>query len=342
MKFSIGDKILVKETEEEGYIVSFIGKDMAEVKVGRTTFPVYIDDIDHPYLKWFTNKKKQSANKSSPEQLPVEKQQHKRQRLAKGVYMSFFPEFKREEMEDVVDYMKVHLLNELPYEIQYQYSLTFAGETEFKHEGKLQAFGHVYIHNVPFEDMNDSPRFVWKVDNLETADMKPQEGVLKIKPQKLFQHIQEVLSNNKPSFSYLLFEDFSILGKDEFKLAIKSKKVAPKKETKAPLEEAKYELDLHIEQILTGYTSLTNTEIIDVQIAELEKYLRLAINSHQETMMVIHGIGKGRLREEVHKVLAQVPEVYSYANDWHSKYGFGATEVKFKYKTVTSAALSRL
>ena len=120
MKFSIGDKILVKKTEEEGYIVSFIGKDMAEVKVGKISYPVYLDDIDHPYLKWFTDKNKK-RNGSFPEQLPVEKQQQKRPRLAKGVYMSFFPQFKIEEMEDVVDCFKVHILNELPYEIQYQY-----------------------------------------------------------------------------------------------------------------------------------------------------------------------------------------------------------------------------
>ncbi|MEZ5015775.1 MAG: Smr/MutS family protein [Flavipsychrobacter sp.] len=331
MKFSIGDKILVKETEEEGYILSFIGKDMAEVKVGKTTFPVYLDDIDHPYLKWFTDKKKKTTKGASLEQLPVEKQQQKRPRLARGVYLSFFPEFKIEEMEDVVDSLKVHLLNELPYEIQYQYSLNFAGATEFKHEGKLQAFGHVYLHAIPFDDMNDSPRFVWQVDNLEEPDMQPEEGVLKIKPQKLFLHIQDALANNKPSFSYLLFEDFKAFSKERFQLQ-ERKQVKAQITTKVlAKEEPKYELDLHIEQLLPGYTSLTNSEIIDVQITELERYLRLAINNHQEYMVVIHGIGKGRLREEVHKVLAGIPEIFSYANEWHSKYGFGATEVKFKY-----------
>ncbi len=335
MKFSIGDKIVVTQSGEEGHIVSFIGKDMAEVYVKGTTFPVYLDEIDHPYLKWFTDKKRKEKKGVLPEQLPVEKQSQKKPRLAKGIYMAFFPEFKIEEMEDVVDFMKVHLVNELPYEIQYHYSLTFAGEAEFQHEGELQAFGHVYLHSVPFEDMNDGPRFVWRIDNLEDADMRPMEGVLKIKPQKLFQHIQDVLANNKPSFSYLLFEEFQPLEK----LTINHNKKKPATSThpkpsiaKPYIEDGpKYELDLHIEQLVDGYTSMTNGEIVAIQLAELQRYLNIAVNHHQDRMMIIHGIGKGRLKEEVHKVLANMPEVKSYANEWHSRYGFGATEVRFQY-----------
>ena len=48
-------------------------------------------------------------------------------------------------------------------------------------------------------------------------------------------------------------------------------------------------------------------------------------------MVVIHGLGKGKLREEVHAILKQMPEIGRFKNEWSGKYGFGATEIYFKY-----------
>lgn len=56
MKFSIGDDIVLKRTGEEGRVVAIISKTMVEVEVNGTAFPVYTEDVEHPYLKWFTQK----------------------------------------------------------------------------------------------------------------------------------------------------------------------------------------------------------------------------------------------------------------------------------------------
>src|SRR3954463_12461586 len=110
MKFSIGDKIILKHTNDEGIVTGYINAQMVEVEVHGTAFPVYVDEIDHPYLKWFTEKK-QPKPKSPPEQLPVEKEKFRKPRLEKGIYLSFLPVFKTEAMEDVVDHIRVYLLN---------------------------------------------------------------------------------------------------------------------------------------------------------------------------------------------------------------------------------------
>src|ERR1700760_3760949 len=106
MKFSIGDKIVLTRSGEEGHVTAYINTQLIEVEVGGTVFPVHIADIDHPYLKWFTDKAGKKK-RSQPEQLPVEKIAERQQRLAKGVYPSFFPVYKTEEMEEVVDSLKV-------------------------------------------------------------------------------------------------------------------------------------------------------------------------------------------------------------------------------------------
>jgi hypothetical protein len=333
MKFSIGDKIVLKRTGEEGIVLSYINKQILEVEVNGTSFPAYEDDIDHPYLKWFTEKKPQKKN-SLPEQLPVEKPDAKLPRLTRGMYLSFVPVFKMHEMEELVDHLKVYLINESPYAIQLKYEVVLLQHTFFSHQGKLHEFGNLYLHNMPYAEMNDQPRFNWQMTDTANPKHDTLSGTLKIKPAKLFSHISDVLTKGEASFSYLLADDFKL-------------KIVPEKQEKyyppakpefitlgqngKKMEAAKAVLDLHIEELLPDHKGLTNADIIKIQLDTFEKYLHLAIAQHQERMVVIHGLGKGKLKDEVHRILKRTPEVRLFTNQWHGSYGFGATEIYFKY-----------
>jgi hypothetical protein len=331
LKFSIGDKVIFKHTDGEGVVTGYINTDMVEVDMNGITFPVHIDEIDHPYLKWFTEKKKQPAKKVIPEQLPVEKEKLRKPRLPKGIYLSYMPEYKVEEMEDVVDYLKIYLLNETGKQVQYRYEVVMKNQTTFTHEGKLHAFGHLYLHNIPYDSMNDLPRFNWWLDDLDDADMAPASGQLRIKPQKLFQHIDELLSKNEPSFNYMLVEDFKPYIQEQ---PVVPKKIKPQPATtqKAiPQPEPADVIDLHIENMVQNTRGMSNADILLTQLSALETQLRITINSRQQRLIIIHGLGKGKLRDEVHRILAETADVKSYANEWMPKYGFGATEVWFQY-----------
>jgi len=332
MKFSIGDRILLKQSGEEGHVTAYINQKMLKVEVGGTVFPVHIEDIDHPYLKWFTEKAPKKKTKL-PEQLPVEKIIERKQRLAKGVYISFMPVYKTEDMEEVVDQLKIYLLNELPQPVKFVYDVRFAHFSEFKHEGTLHAFGNVYLHSINYAAMNDQPRFHWQITDTVNSMMEHAEGVLRIRPAKLFEHINSMMQNNEPTFSYLLIEDFApkkkALPKEKFEPVIKPNFI--QNITTKTIEAAKYEIDLHIEQLVGNTRSLTNADIIKIQLDYFQRYLQLSIVHRQGRMIVIHGLGKGKLREEVHAILKQTAEVSRYKNEWSGKYGFGATEIYFKY-----------
>ena len=69
------------------------------------------------------------------------------------------------------------------------------------------------------------------------------------------------------------------------------------------LEPAKYEVDLHIEKLTDNWKSMDNFEKLTLQIKTFEKYLELAIAHHQNSMIAIHGIGSGKLRDEIHEIL---------------------------------------
>ncbi len=333
MKFSIGDKILLKQTGDEGHVTAYINKLMIEVEVNGVTFPVHMDDIDHPYLKWFTDKTPKKKKQSLPEQLPVEKIAERKQRLAKGVYLSFMPVYKTEQMEEVVDQLKVYLLNEMPVAVKFVYDVKFAQQSEFKHEGVLHAFGNVYLHSISYPDMNDQPRFNWQLTDTVNKAMATADGVLRIRPAKLFEHISHLLQHNEATFSYVLIDDFKPAKKKEpiekYEFFVKPDTI-PLVTTKT-IEAPKDVLDLHVEALTDNLKGLTSADITKMQLDTLHRYLNLAVVHRMERMIVIHGLGKGRLKEEVHAVLKQMPEIRRFKNEWSGKYGFGATEIWFSY-----------
>ena len=336
MKFSIGDKIVLNRTGEEGVVTGYISTDMLEVEVNGVSFPVYASDIDHPYLKWFTENKKKPAKQTLLNELPVERDVFKKSKLAKGAYLSFLPEFKPDIFEDEVKALKIYLLNELPVPVYFHYKLVNnQQQVLFAHEGKLHEFSHLFLHTIPFELMNEQPRFHWELTDAGNAKYGMETGVLRIKPQKLFEHINTMLRSNEPMFVYLLTDSFKIANeKDDFEFTesyttkplVKKLPIANWKDTLPH-----FEIDLHLENITTHTRGLSSADKLLMQLNALHKHLNAVIANRQERTIIIHGLGKGVLRDEVHKVLREIPQVSKFSNEWQGKYGFGATEVWLKY-----------
>ena len=71
--------------------------------------------------------------------------------------------------------------------------------------------------------------------------------------------------------------------------------------------------------------------MLDLQLKTFEKFYELAVLHHQPQLIIIHGVGTGRLRDEIHDVLRLKKEVKSFVNQYHHSYGYGATEIYFQY-----------
>ena len=57
MKYQLGDKVLLLHSNEEGEVVDIINDKMVLIDVEVVQFPVYMDQIDFPYFKRFSEKK---------------------------------------------------------------------------------------------------------------------------------------------------------------------------------------------------------------------------------------------------------------------------------------------
>ncbi len=72
-------------------------------------------------------------------------------------------------------------------------------------------------------------------------------------------------------------------------------------------------------------------EILTIQLKEFEKWYELALAHHLQILIVIHGVGSGKLRDEIHDILKTKKEVKTFVNQYHPNYGYGATEIYFQY-----------
>jgi hypothetical protein len=121
------------------------------------------------------------------------------------------------------------------------------------------------------------------------------------------------------------------------KTIINPQKILPQKSSntqvhiQSPLPAPRSVIDLHIEKITDDWKGLSNYEILTIQLREFEKYFDLAYMHLQPDLIVIHGVGKGKLKEEIHQILKQKKEVKNFVHRYHPRYGYGATEIYFAY-----------
>jgi hypothetical protein len=305
---------------------------MVEVSVGGTVFPIYIDEIDHPYLNWFTKKNKEEQQKKVlRQQIPIEKLESKPTKIASGVHLVFLPVFHEVEMEERVDKIKIFIVNQTHYTVELKYEVRITNDLVFNYQGVVQPFSDIYLHFIQWADMQLVPRFQWELREALSSQYATHFDVLKIRSAKLFEQISTVQKKNVPSFQYTLLQEF--LPKPKEKEVFKLESIVPKTKSfvRSIQEIPKYELDLHIEKLVENTKGLTNAEMLHIQLAELEKYLRIAVRNKQDKLVVIHGNGKGVLRTEVQKTLNAFEYVDKVESGWQAGYGFGASIAFFKY-----------
>jgi hypothetical protein len=340
MKFQVGDRVLVLHSEEEGEVVDIINNKMVMVDVRGVKFPAYIDQLDFPYFKRFTENKNITPAKKSKrfiDEVPKEKKVVT-DKTETGIWLTFIPSIDNDEFGDeVVDELKIHLVNRTGTAYNFEYSLEYAGKPDFELKNTISSFQDFYVHDMPFENMNDSPAFNF-VFSLQKPDKKKAESfetTLKLKPKQVFTRIQEIRRKGEATFSYKILDRYperQVEDKMEMSpLLKKGYKVYSASSARQHLEPAKHELDLHIEKLTKEYASMDSFEKLSLQLHTLEKYLDLAVAHHQPSMIVIHGVGTGKLRDEIHEILRTRRDVKSFINRYHPAYGYGATEIFFQW-----------
>ncbi|MDR0560491.1 MAG: DUF2027 domain-containing protein [Prevotellaceae bacterium] len=114
----------------------------------------------------------------------------------------------------------------------------------------------------------------------------------------------------------------------ELEKAIKQKKntapVIPAPAKKIETEE----IDLHIEELIENTKLLSNGEMLEIQIDHFCKSLERGLCSKIKQMIFIHGVGNGKLKHEIRRLLdTRYAGKVRYQDASFKEYGYGATLV---------------
>jgi len=338
MKYQLGDRVLLLHSNEEGQIVEIISDKVVVVDVDGVKFPAYTDQIDFPYFKRFSEKKKPAPKaRQYIDSLKIEKSSA-RYKVEDGVWLAFLPVYNKDIFDDdVVESLKLFLVNQTAEHLRFQYTLRFAGEKDMELKNEILPFSDFYLHDVLFEKLNDSPRFDFEFSLLEARKDLAEyfEASVKLKPKQLFQKITELQSKQLAHFSVPLFKEYpkrEVAEKfDLGALTASGYHVVEASRFKTRAEPARTVIDLHIEKLTDHPEQLSNLAMLDLQLKTFEKYFDLAYLHRQPTLIVVHGLGSGKLRDEIHDILRLKKEVKSFVNQYHPSFGYGATEIYFQY-----------
>lgn len=90
------------------------------------------------------------------------------------------------------------------------------------------------------------------------------------------------------------------------------------------------QIDLHLAALKEEAAGLSNAAILELQLTAFKNYLEQAIAGGLAEITIIHGVGQGTLRQEIHRLLSKHPNVANYKDAQKEKFGYGATIARLK------------
>ncbi|WP_417588540.1 Smr/MutS family protein [Owenweeksia hongkongensis] len=88
------------------------------------------------------------------------------------------------------------------------------------------------------------------------------------------------------------------------------------------------EKDLHFNKLVEFPKNFSNHQMLEIQLREARNFLDRSKKGGNKRVVLIHGVGEGRLKEEIHTMLERMDNLRFYDASY-AEYGRGATEIEF-------------
>lgn len=342
MLLAIGTKVRLKNTGDEGVVREVLDDDLFSVYLSRLDMEIpssasNLERLDTHRAPAKVVKGKQ--NKMQPEmpQAAVQYRTLKR----KGLLLAFQPIYDQEESVEAFD---VYLINDSRFDLIYNFELQFERGTRIRKSEQLAEANFSRLERMSFAQLNDRPQVridCWKVTTKGTEGIYQQQ--FRLKPKNFFSRSVTAPLLNRMTYCYTLFSVFNNLPSTSNKqnenlssYTQRNVRERSEEQSNSPFynlydvqERAGFntEVDLHIEQLVSDPKKLTPSEMLATQLRHFDHFLLEAIRLNVDRCFVIHGVGKGTLRDAIAERLRQHRDVKDFKNEYHHRYGWGATEV---------------
>lgn len=344
MKVKVGDKVKFLNDTGSGEIIKIVDQKTALVRIEEGfEVPWLISDLvvdkanysghyeglpDEHADKNFTEDEQSLGHTAelTPDQPFIEDEE---------VLLAFLP-------DENSSYFSTYLINSSSYLMKYTISRHKEGEMVLFHESTLEAGIKINLGIYRPENLNDEELFRIQGLFYNTgfyANLAPLDIQIKISVSEMYkaENRKENDYFNDKAVLYTLYEwKKTSKGND---IEIDRERLRDALLTKGDIKENKKveytpkmeEVDLHIEHLMDNYKSLTNSEIIDIQLSRFRTAIEGAILHKRRKMVFIHGVGNGKLKHEIRRLLdTEYRSLARYQDASFKEYGYGATMVLLK------------
>ncbi len=361
MNFKVGDKVsflndkgggiitkilddsIVHVTIEDGFEIPVMAKEL--LKTGTAEMAADISRAHQNII----------AKNNEPEYeddiLPLYLSHNNPDQRAEGLYFCFVPEIQENPLSGSLE---IHLINHTRYTSVFSLFLNHSGDYHGTEYGYIEAESRLQLATIGRSEIEKWANALWQnVFFMEDKckPLPPFSGLVNFRPIKLYKEESfqfESLLRKKALFvEVVLVSEMHkkpLLDEKISKEALKTleEKIRPEVAATMPkptqaresfLEKHKIddkiaEVDLHIGELVENFTNLENSDMLNLQMDYFRKCMNQAEKEKLSKVIFIHGIGNGKLKTEINKVL-QTTQGIEYYDAPYARYGMGATEVKF-------------
>ena len=251
-----------------------------------------------------------------------------------NILMAWVPQHKKDR-KTAYD---LYLINDCSYHIMYVAAKISEGAYRGLQAGMLECDTTIHIAQIRDEDLKKISSIRLEVLFFKKGVYLPQEPMryeLKIDEFYLMDAINYTTNEyfDEKALIYNITEEHLMAEIEHVAHELQFKFIKQKQQIDQPLpkpakkepESDLEEVDLHIEQLVDSLKALTPVEMLDIQMKRFSSSLEEAIRNRKKRIVFIHGVGNGRLRLEIQKVLKQKYPKLRYQDASFKEYGFGAT-----------------
>lgn len=312
--FKIGDFVRFVDEKREGYVT----RDIDEQTVGVTDtdgFEIPVSKSNLTYVHGH-HSNADTTNNAMPTQ------QVDNIFVEDGIYLAVAEDSKA----SVVAHF--NLVNRTSYQLLFALKTERNGIYKGEFAGVIQPKSTVQVYTANLGDLDNWPTLTFQALSFSSGNLKPKAPLV----------VERRFRAKDFSTSKAQIEEINkygwLLRLDEPTLVIDAKKLKEsfftQKEEKHKVAKPNKEVDLHIEKLRDDYQFLSQTDILNEQLAKFQQALDAAIVHQMPSIVFIHGVGNGTLRDHIHKAISKHPQVKTFMDARKEKFGYGATDVIFK------------
>jgi hypothetical protein len=327
MKLRIGDKVRFLNEVGEGTV--------SRIKDKLTVFVEMQDGFEIPFLSsQLVPIHTELIIDKDAENIELNPDAH----LTDAVYFIIEPDH---DFPSLINDYKIYLFNASSFNLIFSYSIKDEEYFQTIKHGEVGAYQKVLLRQVKpqyFKEYAYHKIECLLFKNTFFKAQTPIAEVLRIAPQ-VFANSTTIKHDEfkYPVYAFLLKDDFNNVDKVEQELSLvdlaklksikefKSKSKTSKS-NKEYLKSLEKEVDLHIHELIDKTTGMSNFEMLNIQLERFEKELDEAIAKHMKKIIFIHGVGNGRLKQEIISILKATRGI-TFHDASYKEYGFGATQV---------------